>query len=468
MQDKIRFDVLDEVLETKGTNKKIEIISNLIKESKESKEFIDIFYNDDIYNIAEISIDKVINTPMKLFIGNISFKEQIELMKNLTGNNKIDSLGDFFSKVPKKERVWYRKALLKNFPSLGKKSYNKCLKQCGFNTIEDFKLQLCKSVIIDTSGNVVDWNDLDTEKPNFVQKKLDGNRIYVVKTGNEINFISRNGIQFFSLGILKQELLKIFPLNDFIFDGEVVARNNDFNTLMTKMRKKQQMNSEDFIFGIFDVIKFDGIDFKNKPLKERYNWLLKNIKNSLNIEIVETNVVTTKLSILEMYNNIISKGGEGVVIKPENSLYEYGSRNNWWKLKPVYEGTFEVFDVMYGTGKNRGKISALWIKDKYSSIKCKVGSGFTEKDIDFCTNKGKGYLVGKFIDVFYNEIMDKGLRFPRLKSPNSNNESNLRIRFDKNEADDLIPLKTKFDEIKLKNNSREIKINDENVDENKW
>jgi ATP-dependent DNA ligase len=120
------------------------------------------------------------------------------------------------------------------------------------------------------------------------------------------------------------------------------------------------------------------------------------------------------------------------VIKKINSPYEYGSRKNWWKVKPVLEATFEVIDVELGTGKYKDTVGALFVKDKSGLITSKVGSGLTDKDRDDFRNFNKECELKVCIDVKFNEITHDvdgncSLRFPRFE----------KLRLDKSEADDL-------------------------------
>jgi DNA ligase-1 len=446
---KPNFDLLDKIVDTKGTNAKIEMLSEAINH-QDTKDFIEILYNSDVYDIAEISIDKAINTPNQLFIDKKTFPEQLKFMSEVRGNNKIYILADFFSYHSMQERVWFKRALLKDFPTVGIKSYNRALKNAGLPELEIFELQVCLSVLLDVNKNVLDWNGLDPNGRNFVQHKMDGNRANIIKVGSNVSFMSRNGKEITTLGLLKEHILKKYPNDNFIIDGEIIDRNDDFQELSGKMRRLKDMSISDFKYEVFDVIKWNGEDFKNKPQYERHNFLDKTFKGDNLIEVVDTYITTCSTTIMEHFNNIVNKGGEGIIIKPENGIYEFGSRKHWWKVKPVYEGTFEIYDVVLGSGKYQGKISAIRIKDKYESIKCKVGSGLTELDVEDLTEMGEN-CVGKFVDIYYNGIGPRGLRFPRFKEPNKEDKiRNIRWRDDKDEADDLIPLKAKFDMIKEK------------------
>ena len=136
---------------------------------------------------------------------------------------------------------------------------------------------------------------------------------------------------------------------------------------------------------------------------------------------------TKKEELLEFYKKICDAKGEGIIIKLVEKSYEYGSRKNWWKVKPVFEMTMEVVGFELGEGRHKGVIGALLVKNKDGTINCKVGSGLTDEDR--ATIKENIDKI-KFIDVAYNEISqnkdgDKSLRFPRF----------LKIRDDKNEAD---------------------------------
>ena len=94
---------------------------------------------------------------------------------------------------------------------------------------------------------------------------------------------------------------------------------------------------------------------------------------------------------------------EGFVIvdgssKPGDHFYTFSGKpkrpKGTYKLKPVYDADCVVFALSKGSGKRLGKVGSLWLKqrdpDTGKYFNCgKVGSGFSEDDIDLFTQKGE-------------------------------------------------------------------------------
>jgi DNA ligase-1 len=83
------------------------------------------------------------------------------------------------------------------------------------------------------------------------------------------------------------------------------------------------------------------------------------------------------------YNRLcIDKGYEGIMIKPQNGIYECKRSSLWLKVKPFIEVSLKVVDVEEGTGRNAGKLGALIVEgtDDGKFIRTNVGSGLTDED----------------------------------------------------------------------------------------
>ena len=145
---------------------------------------------------------------------------------------------------------------------------------------------------------------------------------------------------------------------------------------------------------------------------------------------IEEHYLCNTLEDLKYYFKIMcDRKEEGLVVKLPENKYEYGSRKNWFKIKPICESTFKVVDYEYGAGKLNNLVGALYIVDGNNKIKSKVGSGITDETREIIMNKLKdNTLIGSYIDVIYNEITDtNSLRFPRFS----------KFREDKDVADYL-------------------------------
>ncbi len=68
------------------------------------------------------------------------------------------------------------------------------------------------------------------------------------------------------------------------------------------------------------------------------------------IKIVDTAVCQNKEHLNEYYNNIIKKGGEGLVLKESHSLYKKGRSSSFRKLKPYFDTEVLVVRNNYPQG----------------------------------------------------------------------------------------------------------------------
>ena len=132
-----------------------------------------------------------------------------------------------------------------------------------------------------------------------------------------------------------------------------------------------------------------------------------------------------------IYAMIVSLGGEGVILKPGDHVYECKRSKNWVKLKQIQDCDLEIVGWYPGEGKREGFIGGFICTDLSKTLHVKIGSGFTDKDLQELS-KNPDTFIGKIAAVQYNEpITDKfggrSLFLPRY----------IEGRHDKNVADDL-------------------------------
>jgi DNA ligase-1 len=133
----------------------------------------------------------------------------------------------------------------------------------------------------------------------------------------------------------------------------------------------------------------------------------------------------------EIYKLIVSMGGEGVILKPEDHVYECKRSRNWVKLKQIQDCDLEITGWFPGEGKREGFIGGFICKDSSGTLEVRIGSGFTDKDLQELS-QNPDFLIGKIAAIQYNEpITDKfggrSLFLPRF----------IEIRNDKDQADDM-------------------------------
>ncbi|KAG3090274.1 DNA ligase 4 [Phytophthora idaei] len=238
-----------------------------------------------------------------------------------------------------------------------------------------------------------------------MEPKLDGERITCHVQGKEVQFISRNGINYtenFAPSVKPHVLSQLESGVDCILDGEMMVWDNteyrlrEFGLLKNTANavRKGEATNRWLCYVVWDVVYLSGGPkaeqlirevFKGPgeisavmglPLHARRKLLLRILKPlDHRIIIIEQKLVNDK-SAKERYEKVmaevdqqVSNGGEGVIMKDLNAHYMCGESSRktkkWLKLKPDYAGMTTNLDVIivggfYGTGRRRsGNVSVF-------------------------------------------------------------------------------------------------------------
>jgi len=234
--------------------------------------------------------------------------------------------------------------------------------------------------------------------------KLDGERAQIHKKGNEIIIFSRSleKITQYYPDIV-EKIPNILICDECILEAEVVAINEDtgnflpFQELMHRRRKykvEKAVSEYPITVNFFDVLYLDGKKMIDLPYLERRKNLLKIVKDGKFAKVIPMSIIKNKIDVLEILENSINSGCEGLMLKTLQSSYRAGMRgNNWLKLKREYQNELGdsldliVIGAFFGKGRRTGRYGTLLLatynseNDSYSSI-CKVGTGFTDESLD--------------------------------------------------------------------------------------
>jgi len=163
--------------------------------------------------------------------------------------------------------------------------------------------------------------------------KFDGERIIATKEGDKVLLINRNGRiknSHYSEVVMELETYDF----DFIIDGEMIDQNDDFNILqkraLTTNKEKQSELMKKFPvkYMIFDILKIDSEDLREKPLSYRIKFSTLFLDDSeAFIDFAEYKPVNEMLRIAKDENR------EGIVIKNMEAEYENKRSKNWVKCK---------------------------------------------------------------------------------------------------------------------------------------
>ena len=243
------------------------------------------------------------------------------------------------------------------------------------------------------------WNN---QEKWLAEEKIDGSRQVLCwfKEDRCLDAYSRNTSVFDFLPINYGQKLydtvdvsKLFNTPDFIIDGELVLKNNEIvkdNSVDiiadTQLNMVSAILSADYNLSkqfqklnpikliAFDILMYDGKDLTSLPLRERKKYLqlaFNNIKDLIDIELVAN---SNGLSTRDFYNQIVSVGGEGLVVKDLDSLYDIRGKRagEWVKIKRSVTGslleqnygdTFDCFVIGFNEGqkgtKNEGLVGSL-------------------------------------------------------------------------------------------------------------
>ena len=234
--------------------------------------------------------------------------------------------------------------------------------------------------------------------------KLDGERAQIHKHKDTIEIFSRSleNITSYYPDIVEKISGKIIA-EDVILEAEVVAMNSnsgDFLPFQELMHRRRKYEIADAVtkypisVNFFDVLFSDGKNCMDIKYSERRKLLEKIIKQDSFARLIPMSIINNGEQVLEVLENSINSGCEGLMLKHLDSTYRAGIRgSNWLKLKREYQNELGdsldlvVVGAFFGKGRRTGKYGTLLLstyndeEDTFPSI-CKVGTGFTDESLD--------------------------------------------------------------------------------------
>ncbi len=246
---------------------------------------------------------------------------------------------------------------------------------------------------------------LDRMQKNIaVEEKYDGERMQIHKTGNDIAIYSRRleniTHQYPDVAKWAKKQLKA---GECIVEGECVAVDEKGNIehFQKLMQRKRKHGIEEYVKKVpVAVYLFDLLYLNEKPyINEDYPKRASALKNiaveNKNFRLARKITASSIEEIEEFFQSALERGCEGIMAKStaEGSVYRAGARAWLWiKWKKEYSAkmrdTFDlaVIGAYFGKGKRSGLYGALLCsaynekKDKFETL-CKLGSGFTDKEL---------------------------------------------------------------------------------------
>ena len=276
----------------------------------------------------------------------------------------------------------------------------------GIEEIEKFQIKLFSPIRPMLADRIKSGEEtVEKFQEKFAAEyKLDGERAQIHKQKDKIEIFSR------SLEIITsyypdivEKISKLIISEDVILEAEVVAMNSNsgdflpFQELMHRRRKyeiEEAVTKYPITVNFFDVLFSEGKNCMDMRYEERRELLEKIIKQNDFSRLIPMSIIESKEQVLEVLENSINSGCEGLMLKHLDSTYRAGIRgSNWLKLKREYQNELGdsldlvVVGAFFGKGRRTGKYGTLLLstyndeEDVFPSI-CKVGTGFTDESLD--------------------------------------------------------------------------------------
>ena len=276
----------------------------------------------------------------------------------------------------------------------------------GIEQIRKFQIQLFNPIRPMLADRIKSGEDTIKKFQNdfAAEYKLDGERAQIHKQKDTIMIFSRSleNITSYYPDIV-EKISKLIISDDVILEAEVVAMNTNsgdflpFQELMHRRRKyeiDEAVTKYPITVNFFDVLFSNGKNCMEMEYMERRKLLEKIIKEDDFARLIPMSIINNEEQILEVLENSINAGCEGLMLKHLNSTYRAGIRgSNWLKLKREYQNDLGdsldlvVIGAFFGKGRRTGKYGTLLLatyndeEDVFPSI-CKVGTGFSDESLD--------------------------------------------------------------------------------------
>ena len=223
----------------------------------------------------------------------------------------------------------------------------------------------------------------------WMSEKLDGVRAI----WNGLTLVSRTGKEFCAPAWFIEDL----PDN-VMLDGELWEGHGRFQKTVGTVRSGS---------GDWSRIKFMVFDVVSKDVYEIRKANLEKLRLPGHCRVLEQTLCKGEEHLSEFESDILISGGEGVMLRRRNSLYDHKRSANLLKMKNFQTDEAVVTGYTEGKGKHTGRLGALICE--YMGKTFNIGTGITNSMRELPPERGSRVTFSFF------ETTDAGIpRFPSL------------------------------------------------------
>ena len=403
------LDVLNAIAATSSSNEKISLLKK--NNNSDLRNILSWALNPYItFGIADLKFVDKHYTQGK---GSSSFRNgSISLLnylssRKLTGNDARSAIGKHLETLAPKDAELFRRILLKDLRcGISGKIVNKAIP----DLIPEFSVMLAQPF---------EGQALAHEKV-LVEEKLDGIRCIIIIDCNNPKAFTRSGREITTIDHILEQIRRL-GLNNCVLDGEIIA--DTFNQTVSEVRRKDYQ-AENTDYAIFDFIsdlrEFVSGNLKENLITRKRNLYQLSIQSLVldgelpNLRFIGGKICRSMDEVKSYRDEIWQRGGEGVIIKDLNAVYEKKRSKAWLKIKAKETYDCEIKDVIEGTGKYANMMGAIVVGFNEGSVN--VGTGFSDDDRDIIWREHKlGKVIGRIIEVECHELTPDGsMRHPRF------------------------------------------------------
>jgi bifunctional non-homologous end joining protein LigD len=225
-------------------------------------------------------------------------------------------------------------------------------------------MQPMQAVLTDERFSDPDW---------IFERKLDGIRCLAFKADTRVRLRSRNDLSLNGRFPEIVAALEADPVTDVVLDGEIVA----FDGAQTSFERLQQRGERPtpVFFYVFDILRFDGEDVTDEPLRARKALLRRSLAFADPIRLTAHRDRDGEA----FYAEACRKGWEGLIAKRADAPYTHGRSRDWLKFKCSAEQELVIggYTAPRGSRTDLGALLLGYYADGRLRYAGKVGTGFT-------------------------------------------------------------------------------------------
>jgi DNA ligase-1 len=386
----------------------------------------------------------VLNATLPKEFGDKHFNETtIKLLKNLserelTGNAARDEIQNHLEKLDSYSAELFLHILEKDLHAgFNVKSINKAIK----GLIPIMPYMRC------STQKEVDLDSLNWKLGVYSQYKADGLFCNITKRGKNILLQTRKGKEFPTnqFSSIVSEIINI-PFDQFQIHGELrVYENINGHSYKILDRKtgngilNSVLQGGAFPLGCYplydcwDIVNLDVIEGKvkpSKPYKLRFAILHELLTGCFSCNLINTKIIYFKEDAIKHFEEVLSKGGEGTILKSPEALWENKTSRQQVKFKAEKECELIIVGFNQGNGKN---------ENTFGSFKCESSDGLLKVNVTGISDDLRKEIHENRKDWLYSIIT---VKFNELITDLSGGHSLFLPRFierrnDKDEADTL-------------------------------